>query len=131
MNDLVQFLRTRLDEDEQAARTWPDHQHNWEACGPRHLSYASGSGESVTAVNVGGDGTLGWERIYVKRDPGELAAHIARHDPARVLREVDAKRQLLDGHTPDYHWCPMGDSVLKMLALPYADHPDYRDDWRP
>ncbi len=21
--------------------------------------------------------------------------------------------------------------VLKLLALPYADHPDYRDEWRP
>ncbi|MFD6275824.1 DUF6221 family protein [Streptomyces sp. NPDC060209] len=147
MDDLAQFLRDRLDEDEQAARAWPDHQQNWEARGPRHLSYASGSGESVTAVNVGGDGALGWERIYVKRDPGDLAEHVARHDPARVLAEVNAKRRLLDLHAPGTQEYVDGDvcmsctltgdgpyypcTTLRLLALPYANHPGYRDDWRP
>lgn len=139
MDDLVQFLRARLDEDEQAA-AWPNHQQSWEACGPRHLSYASGSGESVTAVNVGGDGPLGWDRIYVKRDPGDLAEHIARHDPERVLAEVDTKRLLVyqfenRGNSVRATVQPstggVWDDLLRMLALPYSDHPDYRDTWRP
>jgi hypothetical protein len=28
------------------------------------------------------------------------------------------------------HWSYPCDT-LKLLALPYADHPDYRDEWRP
>lgn len=64
-------------------------------------------------------------------------AHIVRHDPARVLREVEAKRRLLAA-CAEYDDCPAGMSgsglayhVEELLALPYADHPDYRDEWRP
>lgn len=57
--------------------------------------------------------------------------HIARHDPKRTLAEVKCKRRILaevpctdlgrDGYC----------RTAKLLALPYADHPDYRDEWRP
>jgi len=40
----------------------------------------------------------------------------------RVLAECDAKRQLIELTIP---------YVNKLLALPYADHPDYRSEWRP
>lgn len=77
------------------------------------------------------------------------AGHIARHDPARVLAEVDAKRKILDEIVPDVDELvelaedrkarPEGDDapdpehtrLLRLLALPYADHLDYRDEWRP
>lgn len=82
-------------------------------------------------------------------EPGD-AAYIATHDPARVLREIDAKRQLLALHEPgeteyvDGDVCmvcedlDVGDEgpfypckTLRLLALPYADRPGYQDDWRP
>ncbi|WBB73251.1 DUF6221 family protein [Micromonospora sp. WMMD1128] len=78
--------------------------------------------------------------------------HIARHDPARVLAEVDAKRRIIDEHEPypqpqrmatgeilacstcgsvddsPVEWpCP----TVRLLALPYADRAGYRDEWRP
>ena len=64
-------------------------------------------------------------------------AHIARHDPARVLAECDAKRRIIAdsmGLGPDgelrfpsrQHGYP-----VRCLALPYADHPDYQPEWRP
>jgi hypothetical protein len=75
--------------------------------------------------------------------------HIARHDPARVLAEVDAKRRILDEHkTYDVHsgfgcgicafngwdkviepegWC----TTVRLLALPYADRLGYRSEWAP
>ncbi|MFG2722699.1 DUF6221 family protein [Streptomyces sp. NPDC048416] len=79
---------------------------------------------------------------YTTELPAELAEHIGRHDPARVLAEIEAKRQLLDRYEA------MESGVLVMigvesilseyrrvllpsLALPYADHPDYREEWRP
>ena len=40
----------------------------------------------------------------------------------RLLAECEAKRQLIDLTIPH---------VLRILALPYADHPDYRQEWRP
>ena len=60
--------------------------------------------------------------------------YIARHDPARVLREVEAKRRIvatavlmLDGGVSYESW----ESVLQDLALPYSEHPDYRQEWKP
>jgi len=50
--------------------------------------------------------------------------------PDRVLAECEAKRhivamaaQLCYGNEEEAGW--------DVLALPYADHPDYRDEWRP
>jgi Family of unknown function (DUF6221) len=93
--------------------------------------------------------------------PGELApgmpapvaaAHAARFDPARVLAECAAKRATVlacreaapDLHflgtrprgLPDFPVTPHGQHqlaalTLALLALPYAHHHDYQDDWRP
>ncbi|MEU8623293.1 DUF6221 family protein [Streptomyces sp. NPDC048669] len=73
--------------------------------------------------------------------------------PARVLREVEANRQMLAEHEPgtppgrpnmNRHclscttaqaWDETaGESncrTLRLLALPYADHPDYQQEWTP
>lgn len=45
--------------------------------------------------------------------------------PERVLREVEAKRRLVGWAETKALY------VLTALALPYADHPDYRQEWRP
>jgi len=63
--------------------------------------------------------------------------------PDRVLAEVEAKRQIVHLHSgpdywksPDFHLCvdSMTDNdeceTLHALAMPYADHPDFRDEWR-
>jgi hypothetical protein len=73
--------------------------------------------------------------------------HIARWDPARVLAECDAKRRIVDmvrpvaiaggpAWTPETAAAEQGrlaalDYVLRDLASVYADHPDYRKEWRP
>jgi hypothetical protein len=75
------------------------------------------------------------------------AAHIARHDPARVLAEVAAKQAILEIHpgsterdecpgcgawlsgtwaTPPGAMCP----VVAALAQPYAGRPGWREEWR-
>jgi hypothetical protein len=69
---------------------------------------------------------------------------MARWDPARVLAEVDAKRRILTAHTAmmpgwcttcdvpgDYRGNLSGCETLRLLAMPYADHPDYRPEWTP
>lgn len=151
--DLALWLGEQLDEDERIALTWPADQRSWVEYGDRRLEYASGASEGVSAVNVKADAPLGWERIYVKRDGIGLADHIAAHDPARVLREIDAKRKLVDEHKPGIQkgWPNMGRHclsctgvrvwdeslnesnclTLRLLALPYADRPGYEESWRP
>lgn len=65
------------------------------------------------------------------------AAHVARHDPARVLAEVEAKRRLLVHvdliwkHSPSPAEARAWQHAVRHLALPYAGHPDYRQEWRP
>lgn len=58
-------------------------------------------------------------------------AHILQWDPARVLAELEVKRQVVrwcTHHTANpYETGP----VLEMLAQPFADHPDYRQGWLP
>lgn len=63
--------------------------------------------------------------------------------PHRWLAECETKRRILDEHD-DYgsDQCPRCRGIknrrlaapcntLRFLALPYANHPDYRDEWRP
>ena len=45
---------------------------------------------------------------------------------ARVLAECEAKRQILNGALPPFY----RDLCLRALALPYADHPDCREEWK-
>ena len=54
------------------------------------------------------------------------------------LDEVEAKRLLLDWldvTERDFHACDGIKSNVRLarraLALPYSDHPDYREEWKP
>jgi hypothetical protein len=134
MNDIVAFLRARLDEDEAAAKKATG--EHWEFDGATVIY-----GHALEQVVD-----------YVYDDNQE---HIARHDPARVLREVEAKRRIVDEHPVDTPWRPEfgscetcadeelggddGDSrfkksfpcpTIRLLALPYSDHPDYDPAWK-
>jgi hypothetical protein len=64
----------------------------------------------------------------------EDRAHIARWDPARVLAECEAKRRIVELHGC-YHSCRSSDyagdcPTMDLVALPYASHPEYREEWR-
>lgn len=83
------------------------------------------------------------------RMPAYVATHIIRQSPQKTLAECEAKRRIVeladdatgldiqvDGEfrvgtrdTTVEPYC--GDLILLALALPYADHPDWREEWRP
>ena len=133
MSDLVAFLNARTDEDEAGALLAAREGGTWKQQDPvRYPGHITSLGGTV---------------VYDEGAPDEnQAAHIARHDPARVLREVAAKRNILARYQdclvrqedPDY---PAGvareqareyeDFVLPNLAASYSDHPDYDEDWKP
>jgi hypothetical protein len=131
-DDLVAFLRARLDEDEQVAEALR---------GVRFHAYEEG-GDDGWAIESDPDGDPG--AIVGER---ALAEHIARWDPARVLAEVTAKRRIISlfshasphsvmsgqAEREDFRngWQFAMWDALPLLAVPYASHPDYRAEWAP
>jgi hypothetical protein len=141
-DDLIAFLRARLDEDEQVALAVPVTE--WREGSSWLADLCDPLPSQRRAYGIPAEVTLVTETD---------AAHIARWDPARVLAEVEAKRRILDialayEATIDGEWgcchsadqiaagrCPETNpdeiSAIRVLAAPFADHPDYRAEWRP
>jgi hypothetical protein len=56
----------------------------------------------------------------------------------RLLIDVESKRRIVETareYSPELEHGDNGewalDLTLRLLALPHADHPDYREEWRP
>ncbi|MFE3429840.1 DUF6221 family protein [Streptomyces sp. NPDC059171] len=96
---LVAFLKARLDEDEQVAQAATQGEWVW-------------SREFVTPPGY-------HHRTIGPLEPGD-SAHIVRHDPARTLREVEAKRLLLEQAITSRHLFT-GDQYMDCPLLTEAD----------
>jgi hypothetical protein len=132
-DDLVAFLRARLDEDEADAlacplRDWsygliepgilgPD--NNWRAS--RLMADDGPSSRAILAY-----GTR-------EHDPDGVAVrHAARHDPARVRRAVLGARDLVIILEALATTNPRVSALtLRLMARQYDRHPDFRAEWRP
>jgi hypothetical protein len=120
---LTDFLLARIAEDEDVARRGisgqADPENGW------GLVEYQGLAGLALSPHVG--------HIH-ERVQGE---HVIRWHPARVLAECEAKRRILERAVALSEWDEMGSStaddgydILGFLALPYADHPDYRQWWK-
>ncbi|MFJ1650088.1 DUF6221 family protein [Streptomyces sp. NPDC088337] len=120
MDDLTQWLSAQLDEDERAAR-------------------AATLTEGMTGSLVD---FLKHEAMQVDVAPSE--AHYARHTPVRVLREIDAKRQIVREWEDAKRAAESDPSdasarvallafgiTLRLHAAVYDARPGYREEWRP
>jgi hypothetical protein len=156
VDELVQWLRDQLDADQRIARE--------AAMAIGRTGYENGVlvdpparfGDDLAAD--GAQWAPSYHKVMRKRlKPDEksrtvaecggfgarpVADHVAEHDPARVLREIEAKRQIVERYeelcaaskedgligdvTEEYQ-----DFLLRLLALPYADRPGFREEWRP
>lgn len=122
MTDLVAFVRARLDDDEAAAHdAWPS---------PWLLDdeeYGIVSPEEDSAVDIAS------AIVCSSNQQRATNRHIARHQPARLLADVEAKRRILAAcqHHESPDTFDLIDDVLRLLAVPYADHSDYQEEWRP
>jgi hypothetical protein len=147
--ELTDFLLARIVEDEETARA---------ANGPR---WAAGDGNVSEGglYALQGDTSDGWTIAWFElgtaneaKDGGrqlprwpkmeryaqENADHAARHDPARVLRECEAKRRIVKDaqRNPNASWDAyaigrddLARQVLRSLAAVYTDHPDFDPAW--
>lgn len=140
---LVEFLAAMLDRDDEEA--------------VRPTAVISGgrpAPEILNCIGRTGHGGCGW-KVDVSGTPREEVNRLAReHDlthataaERRALRDVEAKRRILELHSYP-HECPGHGNVvsdpefqdgtyggpcdtLRLLALRYADHEDYREEWAP
>ena len=106
---LPDFLLARIAEDEEVARdTLTAHELlDWSELGDPAMGMAGPT-----------DGPSGYVSIVI--------------DPARVLAECAAKRRILRiWFESEFCERDVMNDVIDALALPYADHPDYREEWRP
>jgi hypothetical protein len=63
-----------------------------------------------------------WHGIHVD-GATEVAVHIERFNPARVLIECKAKRELLA--ISEFYTTTTGTEIVRALVLPYTHHPDF------
>lgn len=142
--DLVQFLRDRLDEDAIVAQKAIAEEFltsgRWMARGPY--------GEGDRFGNIQSEQN---EQIVEESLLWQTATHIVRHDPARVLAEVEWKQRIVSNYAAllqtfgSVDWAKGKNdpvlsgtlsaretlhSVLRAMATAYADHPDYREEWK-
>jgi hypothetical protein len=161
--NLAEFLLARIDEDEwwahEASRrdeTYvPDGIH-WQWVFPDDDSVAdldpardpyvggnSDHGYTVSLCSVEQFPTMSVGPLpqfaisHAEEVPTVVAGHIARHDPARVLAECEAKRSVLALHRSGDAWCDYcSHSVvddrcptIRALAAVFRDHPDFDPAW--
>lgn len=102
MSDLTDFLLARIGEDETRASGWSD-DGPWGEHSPG-LMWMDPDGHP----------------IYAPR--------------ARVLADCVTKRrivQLLEDDLMSLQRRPKAEHILWLLALPYIDHPNHREEWKP
>lgn len=136
MTDIVTFLTACLDEDERITRL-----------GPRTKVTANWSIEEFQPSEPGAVPVATWvvddQQMGVGQVNGDfVAAHIVRHDPARALRDVAAKRAIVEdcakaiaiGHKhhgdDETKWSPVSRlamRTLRHLATAYPGRPGYED----
>ncbi|MEU8690324.1 DUF6221 family protein [Streptomyces sp. NPDC048665] len=131
---LEAFLRDRFEEEERVARD--------AVAGAPGAVWGVVADEIEQVLTSRDGGSTHTPMVqFGAEDPVKLLTHVARHDPARVLRELRAKRALVAEHrTGDGGRCrtcregghPRAPcTTLRLLALPFAGHPEYDDPWRP
>jgi hypothetical protein len=118
---IEQFIEARLVEDEQIARAASEtHGERW--------SPGAAFGDDWDRVEGAGV-------MAIAYDMQEAAPpHIARHDPAHVLRQTVALRELLNvANDVDAMYSvaaeDAADGIRKTIAAIWSDHPDYQQEW--
>lgn len=146
---IVEFLEARIAEDEAVAKAASSSTQGdeWESGNERRDS---------AMIYVRKPGGFDWvgsarEAVFTAQISNQSnwraqPPHIARHDPARILREVAAKRAIIKAYvdadikahdTYNFHEDILNgesnglETAVEALAICWSDHPDFSEGWRP
>lgn len=168
--DLVEFLRAMLDRDEQIAQaseraesaslaeyaadrrvtvTEASLTNHWDIDRDEQQGGWSITAGTYTEVRDGRTRAEPWTVAGPGYSGGgvrrrETAEHIARHDPARILADVEADRKLIAEYEqaaefysrPENRHHSAGElhglyTAVKIRAERFVDHPGYKSEWKP
>ena len=124
--NLTEFLLARIAEDESVARRPTPDEYEY--------------GESYMFWQEDATDEVQWHTALCGLRMGEYMEACQCDVRARVLAECEAKRHIVNMWADPFGgWnAPQAeaaraqkDSTLRLLALPYADHPEYDEAWRP
>jgi hypothetical protein len=134
-DELITFAVARLGEAEAVA-------HNSGPARVAWLTYRNDAGRMLyTTVAAGDDYGTSW--VADGHELPEPASAEVVYDPARVLREVAAKRAIVAHCLPlvsePDQWpnglvslrAALARQVMTSLASAWDDHPGYREEWKP
>jgi hypothetical protein len=142
MDDLIAFVRARLDEREEIAKSaLVRNAGEWSLFSDLESRGWWNEGHDPVLL-VGGKPLATFNEEY----GGFLVAyHVLANDPKFVLDDIAAKRQIIATIWAAFAVQPGRDmasmvvyaeravlrDVAKALAFPFASHLDYREEWRP
>ncbi len=139
MTNIAEFLAARFDEDEATGK----HLLEW----TQHPLPGRPPDTFAACITDPIIGPFNGRTPHTNIQTGRNIVHIA--NPARVLAEVTAKRRILAEVVPAVEseeaavrsefdigvdgidWHEASTLLLRLLAAPYASHPDYDESWRP
>lgn len=160
MDDLIEFLRARLDEDELWATEASRRGGSPAVLGGVHWRWEDPETDEVVEPQPGLQTYVDDDRAgvslrstetfpatvgdlpqfalhIVDTVPSAVGGHIIRHDPARVLAEVEAKRKVVRIAEAARDFAPTFttgfaaklEDTLRLFAQAYREHPDFRPEW--
>lgn len=149
-DDLIAWLNQQIDDDERVANEAGGNEWATVALGSSVVAFNTSA--TFTDINPAEEVKLA---IVAESQSEELVRHVTRNDPARVLREVAAKRKTLAVHRITNHppfpgddrpqhscqrcdWTPEEElwnygvacEAVLAIASVYSDRPGYRDEWK-
>jgi hypothetical protein len=132
---LSEFLLARIAEDESVARSAPDRDPRYADSSVAYLAWD-------VANEPTGEVALSKTRVLAECEAKRHIVELHGHGDAECW---EMHRGVYGPGWPEGSYAVEGESwahpaseyregpcdTLKMLALPYADHPDYLEEWRP
>lgn len=137
MSDIVEFIRARLDDDETAANSLPDDENDTAGI------------DLKEAIGYPCERYLAIEPARLRRDVASRRQILDLHPHRRFTEPLAADSPFAEDHRPAFDddpryvgctvcdwdwrfeevtprwWC----KTVRLLAAPYSDHPDYRQEW--
>lgn len=149
MTDLIAFLKARLDETERLAELqppWP-----WKLNAEGDEIWADDEELVASAYALSGGQQRATAAWIVRHDPAHVLADIEAKRAIIDLHQITATREdnypfnpftgernkdEFDVSCSVCGWVDHDDrdsacTTLRLLALPFASHPDYQESWRP